>query len=849
MYIVASYDRWRYHFLPVIVIITMFFITSCVAQYDTNLTYLEDPANDLYLFDSYTKIDGTILLQFARYNNPDQTCIDPDVHLRIVFTDGTVKPLKVAHQIPLYNFCKIQSAFRNYFINDHEILITYLNGEDEATTIHTGMIIDFDGNIMQFVEFGIGVGKIVRSKDEENGFTWSRQVNETTIAWSRFAPMSTNPNQIVKLGSGYIISPTRSIINSYKMFKSDGGGVYFILSNKLNQTTAVDPIWNVYAIFIDKSNLEISTPYLLYQSQMDLFDINFIGCSDSNGEGHNCLMGVEMFSPKLVKKNNIVYFLLTFLTSGSVINFKKLDIGEDPNKEILEITVLLNRGFLVTCLSYKDKKRMGFFLTENGEYDGKWKGINNDVMTVNYFSHNDTVWGMLFQNSSASWTLITDQLRLVDNTKEILRQTYSGLSSQISISNHTSVSIEVLSSTFNNPSANYFISISNGFVNSKLYNEALPGIRKRVWYLNTSIEEPGLCLSSVIVLLRLNANGTKYFKKLNSKEIYGFYNELMDELSEIIPVERSRLSDSGKFQNDPSDSNNLVLMQVRISQPNETLTPCANDIAKDLAALINNKYLTLISHYPLSSMLDEKYGAMMIPEGWSDEFKLNLLYAFGGVLLVICLYFIARYKNPQGRNVFVFTIALIATDFILDLVFIVYNSKMVSSLFMPSIIFLVIPTVFNLIFTLYILLKEQYTNEQFRDWLISNTKVVSVLTILASADLAMLNIITSNLAGLSCFQVPLSKDAEVQIFRGRFVNIFIEEIPQFIIRVIYIKHNSIIYDPIPVFSLISVGLSILYSLVGRGFDTYKMLCTDKMETSQVRTDGEEKDYNHDSKDV
>ncbi|CAG8762763.1 18601_t:CDS:1, partial [Rhizophagus irregularis] len=34
----------------------------------------------------------------------------------------------------------------------------------------------------------------------------------------------------------------------------------------------------------------------------------------------------------------------------------------------------------------------------------------------------------------------------------------------------------------------------------------------------------------------------------------------------------------------------------------------------------------------------------------------------------------------------------------------------------------------------------------------------------------------------------------------------------------YLQRNSIIYDPIPIFSLISAGISIIFSLIGRTFD-------------------------------
>jgi len=57
-----------------------------------------------------------------------------------VFPDGTIKQLNVIdYQIPAYNFCMLDDVFMN----------SYFNGADEAPTIHTGMIIDWDGNILQ----------------------------------------------------------------------------------------------------------------------------------------------------------------------------------------------------------------------------------------------------------------------------------------------------------------------------------------------------------------------------------------------------------------------------------------------------------------------------------------------------------------------------------------------------------------------------------------------------------------------------------------------------------------------------------------------------------------------------
>src|SRR4051812_10662411 len=152
--------------------------------------------------------------------------------------------------------------------------------------------------------------------------------------------------RIIKLNSGFITSPNpSSVIKSYKLFGSGNGGNCFVLVTKLNKTIASDPAWEVYANFLDEEAQNIFT-YLIYQSQVDYFNLNLIFCRNSNGEGYNCLMQVETITP-IQATTTKMYYLLTFLTTGSVINNKKVNIGTDAKTEILSISVLFNGGFLV----------------------------------------------------------------------------------------------------------------------------------------------------------------------------------------------------------------------------------------------------------------------------------------------------------------------------------------------------------------------------------------------------------------------------------------------------------------------------------------------------------------------
>jgi hypothetical protein len=80
-----------------------------------------------------------------------------------------------------------------------------------------------------------------------------------------------------------------------------------------------------------------------------------------------------------------------------------------------------------------------------------------------------------------------------------------------------------------------------------------------------------------------------------------------------------------------------------------------------------------------------------------------------------------------------------------------------------------------------------------------------VFTILSSADVAILNMNSSQLANLRYFCAPVLKEVEVKIFWGSFANIFID-VPQFIIRVryplfIYLFFFTCIYNVIVLYMI------------------------------------------------
>src|SRR5437868_13487891 len=92
----------------------------------------------------------------------------------------------------------------------------------------------------------------------------------------------------------------------------------------------------------------------------------------------------------------------------------------------------------------------------------------------------------------------------------------------------------------------------------------------------------------------------------------------------------------------------------------------------------------------------------------------------------------------------------------------------------------------NLKRSFYIISKEESESE-FRRWSYAHKKVkgklLFIFKVLASADIATLYILNSNLAGSSFFRIPFSYNAKSNIFSSVFLNIITGDIPQTIIQV------------------------------------------------------------------
>ncbi|CAB4482951.1 unnamed protein product [Rhizophagus irregularis] len=194
--------------------------------------------------------------------------------------------------------------------------------------------------------------------------------------------------------------------------------------------------------------------------------------------------------------------------------------------------------------------------------------------------------------------------------------------------------------------------------------------------------------------------------------------------------------------------------------------------------------------------------------------------------------------NYEPNNFIIFTIPCILVDFILDILFvklILRHEKEVEQLFLPSLVFLIGPIFINIVFSVVIIIrnvsKEGPDGTNFRNWINRNTGTTAITTVLAGADMTMLNLLTSNFSGfgLRRFNAPFSEKSKELILYGCLVGSFVEDLPQFAIQIIYkLKTGEI--KLVPFLLLVTSSIKLLVGMIYRIYKVIHIVHTDSEES-------------------
>ncbi|RIB13162.1 hypothetical protein C2G38_2144686 [Gigaspora rosea] len=257
--------------------------------------------------------------------------------------------------------------------------------------------------------------------------------------------------------------------------------------------------------------------------------------------------------------------------------------------------------------------------------------------------------------------------------------------------------------------------------------------------------------SSTQVLLRLNPYGTKYFLSCDQANKTQLLNDMVQQIKQSIPLNDDRLKITHNVQLHPSDSTKLLIEFSVDKAIDPSKEPSVNDIINDLNDIIMNKHISALSDKNSMIFFDDQYGFQPKPNLWM-EIRYKLLILLIAVIILFVIYLLAKRRNQKGQNFIIFKISLIIVGLILDFSFIIMNGNDVPSLYIPRLDFF-----------------SALVSENFKRWI---------------------------LYGTAC-------------------HLFIKNIPQLVIQIIY-QRSVIMYTSIPLLTLvvsaIILSINILTSI-------------------------------------
>nr|CAG8519597.1 10726_t:CDS:10 [Entrophospora candida] len=804
---------------------------------NTNLTY---NVNRLNVLQGINYDDGSILLRFTK-SSATPKCNENILFLRLILSNGDIKELNIqSDKINYSNFCEnlnvvgnvlppsstyiIRDSIVIYGITNKLILVKYFCNPPDVN-LTCGLILDWNGNDLGSIKFNnqsCTDSNIVANIDSQyGGFLWVCFIEENKqLLWTKYDSFDVVSGSSPILASGVLPNINEFSPNFTQIFPTEDGGYGVVMAkfNRTSATTDIPPPWTIDVTFIPPSTYGNETgPFLIYSQNVEAIKrLNIYRCSITYYKlGYSCIIYVERISGN-------VYIDILFVSSGKL---KQNEFSTNLTNGLIvwDIKALYYGGYIIlTELNEMDHVVInGLIFSNDGTPYDVWNFTKNypslDYTRVIGVLPNNTLWGVVNEttvnNDNNSWTLtstfvnystilgggsnsgipetsdygpsfISSTFPAINSTiplsslpsptlnitytipVNILRQTISPITSPdyFTLSNNNqTISFNFIASTFNIPDQQYYITVDNTFVKDRQYNQNVLGIQPFVWNFYTGSSE---------AIIRLNKNGTTYYRSslLSSNSDRNFFsNALSKELAAIIPCDPDRLTVSTNYQFDHNGLvDQLVLLKIGVQGLGDVINDnnildklSSDDIIYNLDILIRHKNITGISRSTSSSLLDEDFGTLRI---------------------------------------------LIDLGF--DIAFVILHGEDLDWLYPASMVFLIFPICLNTLFTFYLVSNETAHETNFVLWWRRNSKTALLCTLFSGADIECLNFISSGFANLEALSAPISLKTKRRIFWIQFITIFIEDLPQCIVLMIY-QVFKILPSIIPVLALISSVLMLL----------------------------------------
>jgi hypothetical protein len=176
--------------------------------------------------------------------------------------------------------------------------------------------------------------------------------------------------------------------------------------------------------------------------------------------------------------------------------------------------------------------------------------------------------------------------------------------------------------------------MDNNFVRDMAYKEPLLGIKENVWRFTTKErkqQKQHAFTSSATGLLRLTSIGTRKFDKLSQGEQTDFFNNLLKELSDAVPVQLSRLTTNRTTKLDKNFAGKRYLISIDIIETRNEYDNSVATIINFIDTMVRRKDQTPIGLGRVTRYLDKSYGF--------KKWRKYLVWMYGFYVTYILIFF------------------------------------------------------------------------------------------------------------------------------------------------------------------------------------------------------------------
>nr|CAG8462664.1 5203_t:CDS:10 [Entrophospora candida] len=693
---------------------------------------------------------------------------------------------------------------------------------------------------------------------DTDGFLRACYVTDTStqkLFWETYTAIDFE-GTFTTLKSGTINTFTFTSTNytnaTYIFPTEDGGYSVVTASGEIDKTS-----WSVSTYFLPKDDDAIG-PFVLYtESTLVINSFNIERCNIAyQSFGYSCIISILTIENTVEKNvfvnidfystgaaNNVTQFELTQLNGWEVLTVETLyhggwiitaknanndinglvisnygtyfsdwglssqtikystDYGTLRNNTVWVILYPLVQSSDSTTWTLMSTSTLTSFTTVQGGTDGPGGyGSSNIVSTqpekggrfeygAEYISISYNVPVLLAEKNITIYERSTNS-----SSQGVMRQTSSGLSPFVSISDNESkvVQVQVMKTSLNKPDTTYFVTVDNGFVKENSKQQSLIGITGKQWNITTGSD--GYDVSGGTwdkAIVRLTILGTEKYLSFNQTDKTVFIDGMKTGISTAVGCEESIVDVSLHYQYDWKHTLvDQILLSVDFSATSTGTSPAT--LVSYLNDTIVNKDYNTLSKGASTMYLDSTHGAYPATRLW-DTYKWILIGFFIGLAILLVLLFWAHLKNKSGRNftsIVLFPIILI--DFGMDVGFVANHGKDLKWLWPTSLVFLIVPIVLNCIFTFFTfsnelsIKKAEQRGESFSKWWQKYSLIAWIFGILSCIDTVALSVLSSRTAGIKSLSAPFSHKGKTEILFMTALITFIEDLPQLIIYSLYI---------------------------------------------------------------